>query len=253
MKLVGLLLALIAPLSVHAGQYDLEMDAKLGYPLSAGVSIWGGYNELIWGDAKQGYMYGYVRPHARLFTAGVGHRVELRADIYPISFFGFTLGEVVVIRHTNQGSFNCDAVVCKGVSYRSFVENNLKLAYGNVFGTFTNRGDYISPAANDKPFADWPSSLLGDQGGDILYTANANLGLLRIFQDWSVGAFGTFKMMIDTKQKADEFGLFAKYFLNDAWSFTGQISAPYTPLDGRSWSIGIRADWVILPGLGPTL
>jgi len=139
---------------------DGRADFALNLPPSPLLEAWGGWSyPFRWlpEDALDGispkvdkFGYAYLRPNLRLMSSVKVNQVELRMDVYPLSFFGGTFGTVVTHMDLAKldafekwSDYDCSTMACRGWNTVYFGEMKFKWALpSQFFGVFFFRKDW---------------------------------------------------------------------------------------------------------------
>jgi hypothetical protein len=161
MKKILLIMLLLFGLKLTAKvTFDTHLQGVYrSYPTGAAIEINSGAALPLW--MAGGILYGYVRPSASFQTSGVTNQLRLQLDLFPISFFGFSVGMDWNKRNYEKFStFDCDSVNCSGQVRRTFVAHKMALAYRKVFLVSSWKLERVEMTDRDGVFADVRASLL---------------------------------------------------------------------------------------------
>jgi hypothetical protein len=134
-----------------------------------------GYGKKLW--KVNDVLYGYVRANTNLDTSAVVNTAGGSIDLFPISFFGFTVGASTTKRDIELRQFDCESITCKGWVRRKHVGLKFALAKDRFFlmGQ-AERVDQRLSRHSGMNFADEQTSLIANSDGDIMKRINLTLG-----------------------------------------------------------------------------
>lgn len=235
-----LVFCLGAIFSSHADlDYSVSAIARTT-PIASQVDGTLGYGQRLWGDETTPF-YGYIRPSTSLrgstSPAGV-----VNLDIYPVSFFGMSVGRIYMHRYVDQPEINCELAECKGWFNNSYIQAKLLGKYQKFFGTLTFQKDfYDSHDSSVRPVYQAVNVVFispnKDQGEDWF----AVLGY-EINPQWSVGVIAEEFSSQKLNHHQDMQLAFVKW-TREEWSYTvGAGRFQSTPL-GAGPELTINAVW----------
>ncbi len=130
-------------LSSFCGAAEEGWDAQAGlslrnYPLGASVSGTVGYGYELWRSSSESggpeWKYGYIRPSVKLQSSGVVNGATAEVEVFPISIFGFALGQNLSGRNLKPSDdFDCLTTHCGGRLQRSYLRTQAIAAMGSSF------------------------------------------------------------------------------------------------------------------------
>ena len=235
---------------------DYRASAQVGYPWFGILDGHLGYGYIFWGQKItpptkfKDVKYGYFRPHVRYLTAGIINRLEARMDVYPISFFGITFGQIfshsaihLLGDSSQKTGLDCNSIQCGGLLFRSFLEAKLKGGYDDYFGVLFWRWDFlVNSGSKSKGFADFSSSLTGGGRSDILVTQWIKLAR-KLPKNWAVGIHLQHNHMTQTRQHAYEEQIFGNFSFLPDWSLGLGLKAMQTPTRKFEMGVGFQLNW----------
>lgn len=223
---------------------DYKANVDFGLPLTGGASGWLGYGFLWWDKRDENFWkYGFIRPNARLFTAGIVNRGEIRLDVYPISIAGITLGHAVAHRNKSYEEHNCNVSSCKGVLQRSFIESKFYAGIDPVFFFLGLRLDALRSSDKQSSFVDEVSGLRGKNDRDTLIESSFIVGTT-YKAPWNGGIEVRYLGLEGTHQSSRSVGAYVAYKPLEDWSFRAATSfGNSTAKPGWEPSIYLRATW----------
>ncbi|MGK5087766.1 hypothetical protein WDW86_09425 [Bdellovibrionota bacterium FG-2] len=220
------------------------------------TQVSGGFEVPLWGEkTPTNFFYGYLRPTAKLQSSGFVSLEETALEIFPVSFFGFSIGQFTSVRNTKLDTQDCSISECRGRLSRGYVENRAAFGYANVFSQNTFRIQTLSHSTSAqtlKPFADESSSLYGAPNGDTLFSESVALGASLPEALLSRSKFGLAysRERMSTQGSANQQALlFLKKSYNE-WALTlaGGVYTSSSADPGLAIAGAIR--WVGLPSIG---
>jgi hypothetical protein len=191
--------------------YSLLGAARL-LPLGMAISGTAGYGVRVWGDSESGVLYGFARPYATFQTSLLVNRLEVGADLYPVSFFGLRVGGAESLRSTsNLDTLDCSAVYCRGFVGTAYVRAQLLLGYRrfSMMGAF-RASWFAAPSTTLPQFGDENSALAGNVPGDRMFSVEL-AGRYAITQAVSAGTFVSSDHMLGTSASNDFVTGFGRY------------------------------------------
>lgn len=178
--------------------YDLEANfSGRAYPIGGTFNLEGGYGFPVWGASahKEGSpVYGYIRPGYQATTAITYNSGEVFVDLFPISLFGFRLGQEWVTNSKDYADYDCERLNCKGDFQKQFVEARLALGYRDVFFATRLRRTDLSSNDQTKNFPEEVMGLEAYQDGDQIEIITTALGV-KLHPDWALLALNVYGQM----------------------------------------------------------
>lgn len=124
--------------------------------------------------------YGYVRAVANVQTAFVMNRATAELEIFPISIFGFAVGQGIHQTPSLSQQFDCKtSSACKGVLDRTSLRAQALVGYQKFFGLLVVRKEWITQASANRPglpFTDEGLGIRGAPGRDQFVSMNGAFG-----------------------------------------------------------------------------
>lgn len=135
------------------------------------------YNYQLWqGQIQNQSVYGYIRPRLELTSSLVVNSVQAEVQVFPISFFGITLGHSRRYRDWQLTGFDCIAVSCSGQIMRDYVAGHLFYKYKTIFMVGMIEVQNLNYDRADLPYADSKYMMRFGPGSDRLLISRAFIG-----------------------------------------------------------------------------
>lgn len=174
-----------------SGQWDLSLEGVGRItPAALQFDATTGYGFKIWDQGEEDSpFYGYVRPWVS--ARGPSTLTGVTAvDIYPISFFGVTLGRMYARRLVEQPEINCDRYECLGWLNQTFLRVQGFAKLGPVYARlFFEKTDFDEHSSLSRPVFQSSNGVIipatGDRGDDWVLTLGYDLNPI-----WSAGVIG---------------------------------------------------------------
>lgn len=243
---------LLGTLFSHGGDTDLSVGF-LGrtYPIAGQLEAIGGYGHVLWGEpdaTSQDPWYGFVRPS--LTVRGPTTPTGLVAlDIFPVSFFGFSVGRSYMMRLVEQPEIDCDTTECLEWMNNTFLQVRGYAQWKKVFFTilyertfFDEMNDVSRPVFQSNNAVVQDSR--GDRGNDIF----ANVGYT--FSDqWSAGISYQYFTSERSHNQQEMQLVFARYVQN-GWTWIAGAGRFYSSPLGTGLELTGMVSWEIQKRLG---
>lgn len=141
------------PFKAKAQDFDFNMSSQLrSYPLSGLVSTETGYGRVLWGDPEsKSPFYGYIRPSLDTGAAPHFHTYGGHLELFPVSFFGFIIGQNEIKNKRDYTAYPCEFFLCQGRFSEAYVEGRVYLAYENFFTAYFYKSSKMTEKNKDKP------------------------------------------------------------------------------------------------------
>jgi len=229
--LVGAL-SQVGALEAHAlpaGGWDYSAGfGARSLPFGAAFNVQGGWNQTLWGDAKDGGALGYglIRPAARVQTSGLTSSGEARVGLYPIPILGVNAGVTASYRNISAlHTLSCETFECSGLLTGRYIQPRAVIGYGSVFLTASYRIHQITDQVGERPFAEENSTLAGSLGGDTLNSLELIAGYRASDQDQLLALWTRQKMQESLTE--NQFFMFAvrHQFEGSLWSMIAGAGA----------------------------
>jgi len=248
--LLLLLIAFLTDANAFAEGWDYSCGAGIR-TLPFGSSAFGslGYGKIFWGE-KEGadsYKYGYFRPGVRVQSSGLTNRAEAFLDFYPISFLGFSVGHYEGVRFTDTRTVNCVTAECRGLIGSSFVRSKFLAGYARFFFMAGAELHFLR-SSSAKPFSEETSSLVGQTGGDKLFSYDLSLGL-SLRDNLRAGLLHQGQRMINSGSANDLEALFFQWS-RGALSIVPGAGLYHSTTAARSPTFFLALRWVGVPSVG---
>ncbi len=218
--------------------------------LPIGLSVFSevGHNLLLWGekiDNENEYNYGYLRPSLQLSTSGLVTKPGVFLDVFPISFFGLTLGSAYSWRFTKLDTIDCSSAHCGGGLQRTILKTKLLLGYEAFFLAVIQKLEFLFPMLKDRGFADESSTLVGQKGYDRVWFQEYVLGYT-LSEKYKVGMIFDFSKMLHSQNRSDQKLLFMnRAFTN--WSLVGGAGLYQSSTQLQAFTGFILMEWQLSP------
>ncbi len=242
--------------------WDARAHFDAGFPPALSAQVWLGWSRRFRifdinafdriDDLVDDYAYGYIRPHIRALTAFRAHQLDVRTDLYPFSFFGFTLGGVAsalafdgIENFRRFSGYACGTPIsCSGFNNVFFVESKFKWAAwgGNIFGEFLLRWDWASSDANTPLRYDTATGLPFQASGDRGFEAWAVVGH-RIDDRSSVATRWRRYGWRDSDAIQHDLGVSYAYSWDNPWSGGIEFKQSFRNQTFHAGAIGLRATY----------
>lgn len=242
----------IACLCAFSARADLDYNLGLRartYPLAGSVDGDIGYGFLLWGNQSAGNpFYGYLRPHVGASNAGYYNSAVASLDVFPLSFLGISGGGESIQNDKDYQAYDCSRYQCRGRSYRNFVQAELSLASGPLFGQLLWKRERWSLAnPGTREFIDSTSGLSLNPNGDSQTMYRGALGV-KLGERWSLAGIYAYTQS-DNSREVQRFP-FAVLRYKIGQAAVGVAAGVYSStLKAAGGSGMVFLTWNIKPGL----
>jgi hypothetical protein len=178
-----------------------------------------GYDRLLWGQNEPGqYLYGFLRPVARVTPIAVVNQGEVTLEVYPISFFRIAGGYYASYRAANETGLDCQSIQCEGLLSGPALAASLVFGFGQFVGFAEARAVRLT-SSDSRSFGDEYTSLVGNGPTDTLIAYRGGLGA-RLSPDLVAGLLASADAMTDSKQDDQLVAGFVRYAKTGSpWKF----------------------------------
>lgn len=262
-----LTMSLLFPLLARSGTYDWDSKASVGtgFPPFAASDVWLGASYLFKPVhiPRNGplltridrYSFTFIRPHVRLLTSGLTHRLAARLDVFPLSFFGIT-GGYALTRGSLEGiagfeswtGVNCAQVNCSFKQRNPFLEMKARYAFASFFGEVVMRYDWLRETGTEDTHSYNPETgLLFQSEEDFSRHYWAVLGYV-IKPFWNVASRWRHISIKQTQESIHALSVIVSHKLSNKWTLSSEVGASnrHTP-----FFAAIRAQYVLRDGPAP--
>ncbi len=253
---------LFATIFSHGGAPDLSLGfAGRTFPIAGQLEAIGGYGHVLWGDTgdlqastptatpqASNPWYGFVRPS--LTVRGPTTPTGLVAlDVFPVSFFGFTVGRSYMLRLVEQPEIDCSAAECLEWMKYTYAQVRGYAKWKNMFFTILyERTFYDSMDDLTRPLFQSNNAVMQDPSGDNGDEVFSNIGY-EWNDQWSSGVtLQYFSPDISDNRQEMQIG-FVRYFQN-GWTWTVGAGRFYSSPLGTGLELVGMVSWDIQRRLG---
>ncbi len=235
----------------------LDYSSEFGFrsrPLGATLAAQGGYSKLLWGSNdqvsdKKPFLYGYIRPNARIATSAVVNKFSGNIDIYPISILGFTFGYTATHRGIDAKKIDCIQVECRGWTYKKTARVQAVIGVQDYFLISKLGIEYTNAESNQKDFTDEYNVLVVKKDGDENITNEIILG--KKFNEEYLGGFLIQSShYLKSGQSNRLTSVFAKNTFNDQWSLIAGSGIYESTHFIRDFVFFTQLTWTGIPKIG---
>jgi hypothetical protein len=234
------------------GGLDFSLSTPLrSYPLSGVLTADLGFGQQLWG--QQSPWYGYARLGTRVHSAVTYNAVEGVVDVFPVSFLGVRGGHEWIDNQKDYPSYECTATQkCQGQFARRYIEAELTLGAGALFGQFRARRERWtqngSRAGVDDPtwFVEPSAGLLVNRVG-----GSQSVGLVSLGWRWSESwaTLALYRHVENDEQQSSSFPVLAQQWRQGPWSAVVGGGWFASELKSEGLSVVLALRWSPRPGL----
>lgn len=256
---VILFFSLLLSRNLEAAKPDLSYGVLARtYPLSGAVFAKTGLGQEIWrqrtdSDLDQ-VLYGYFRPSLQVSSSGPFNSLSAEVDLFPISFFGVSVGKSIYSRGMNISFEDCYQVQCQGTLEARHVSWKLALGYERFFSIFSLKNEWWNTPGDDgiagsRMYVEPATWTLLSNGKESTNTMRGAIGYLGSGQDRYLVAHTRSENHLSRHRSESTYFLYRTEDPGGSFSTYG-IGGFSSELKSDRWSVLFVREWTVLEKLG---
>ncbi len=235
-----------------AEPFELKPDAQVSlqgrsYPFGLIFGGTAGYSQKLYsGTPEKKWRYGYVRAAVNAASIGVVNRIGGELQVYPISIFGFSVGQDITFRNFKPQWIDCATLQCTGRMHRLYLRGLTAIGAKGVTFLLQWRYERIRSFGAREKYFDELTILSGRAAGETELTLMP-IVQYKINDQFSAGAMALHTRAINTKNTSLMMGPLMNVRFTD-WTLAVGAGTNQSSLTGQQFNAFVMASLPLISG-----